>query len=244
MIEVNLAPSSELEDKYWYVPDVTLAVLVLAVGWVSVSLYLHSIEEKITTLQAETTQIKSNTTKLRPQVLRFKEVKNQLEIAKKKIQSIKKITVSKVSRFLPIIVLEKLQQLKPEGVWFVTLMDDTKLGQLNLSGQAFDNLLVAEFMSLLNDTRRVEYDVYDIRDQVYFSEVRLGKVTTRGASKSEREPSATSSDVQKAFLQTRQIKEADDPKDVEVQTTGFPELSDFPQFYLTIKYSDRQGEDQ
>lgn len=241
MIEINLVSAKDLDEKHWYLPLLIVFGLILIVSWLIVQIYFNSIKQDISNINAESSQIEEDIVKLKPSVLRYKEVRGQLENIRQKILSIEKITVSKLYRYMPIILLEHLQLLKPEGVWFTSLTDQSDLGQIKIEGGAFDNLLVAEFMHLLGDTEKTPFDYLDIRSQVGFSEVFLEKVATPGAKMTERSGSAVKSKVKKAFDATKDIKNVKDAKSNKgAVDQRFPELSDFPRFYLTLKYRERE----
>ncbi len=75
---------------------------------------------------------------------------------------------AKVNRHRPVIVLEHLQNLRPEGVWFWQLDIDDVKSQVKILGQSYDHLLIAEYMSSLMSTMKQNIDPQDLRTQVFF----------------------------------------------------------------------------
>lgn len=244
MIKINLAPPLELENKYWYVPELTIFALILCGSLLGTEFYVGTVEREIADYRVETDQLRRNTKRLRVDVERYAQINAQLDVLKEKIKAIERITVSKIARYLPIVLLEHLQNLKPEGVWFTSLADDSKGSQIKISGGAFDSLLIAEFLSALEETKQQDFDPTDIRTQVYFPSVFLEKVTTSGASQVERQKSEPESEAQKALKETKEIQVSEKSSGKDVSGTGpqFPELSKFPIFFLTLKYGERGEE--
>lgn len=169
MIKINLCPIDELESQYWYVPDLAVAAVIAIVSFLGVQYYLGTIQEQIDTSRASIESLKENTAKLAPDLARFKDLKANVEELNQKLDALKAITVSKISKYKPVIVVEHFQNLKPEGVWF----EELKVGaddpaEFEVKGKAFDNVLTAEFITALRSTGSQEPDESDLRTQVYF----------------------------------------------------------------------------
>ena len=238
MILINLAPPAALKDKIWFVPELILFILVSAISWTNVQWYLSSIEDEIRQIQSETAEVAKDLAKLHSDVEKFGVITSQIAALKEKLASLEDITVSKVGRYLPIIVLEHLQTLKPEGLWFKSLRQDSDSREIALEGGSFDNLLIAEFMSSIDETRRRPIDTRDVRSMVYFPIVKLGKISSDAGDQQEApNKKGPETDTQKAFRKTSEIKDAEDQPAKEIK--GFPELEKFPAFSLTIKYAER-----
>lgn len=174
MIKINLCPIDELESQYWYVPDIAVAAVVAVVSFLGVQYYLGTIQERIDTAQANIASLTENTDKLKPDLERFVRLKADGKDLNTKLDALKAITVSKISKYKPVIVIEHFQNLRPEGVWF----EELKIGvedpeTFEVKGQAFDNILTAEFLTAIRSTENGEADDSDLRTQVYFKDLEL-----------------------------------------------------------------------
>ncbi len=170
MIKINLCPIDELESQYWYVPDVTFAAVIAALAFLGVQYFLGTIQERIDTTNANITSLTESYDKLAPDLAKFSGLKADVAALNTSLDALKAITVSKISKYKPVIVIEHFQNLKPEGVWFQSI----KIGvespnSFEVKGQAFDNILTAEFITALRSTESGESDESDLRTQVFFN---------------------------------------------------------------------------
>lgn len=179
MIKINLCPVDELEFPVWYryLPEISVFVVVLGAAFVGVQYYFGTIEEQIQVAQMETAEKVQATASLDPDIKKFKDLGQQIEALKQKITALQSITVSKIARYRPVIATEHLQNLKPDGVWFRRFSFGSKESPdgFALEGSAFDNILVAEFMTAMRATESQEKDEADLRTQVYFADLNLEK---------------------------------------------------------------------
>lgn len=173
MIKINLAPVDELESPVWYVPDVALILVVALAGFLGVKFYLGSVRAEIDSLTTSRDSFRKSYTQLAPDLEKFKSLDANIKTLRNKLDSLKDITISKVARYKPIIVLEHLQNLKPDGVWFWSVKIIGNANKVQIYGQTYDNLLLAEFLSSLQATATDVSDPNDLRSQVYFTDVRL-----------------------------------------------------------------------
>lgn len=121
MIKINLTPVEELENPTWWIPDlaVLLAVLIISLG--GVYIYVSSVEAEIAAQEADRSRMAAETHALSADVEKFNSLNRKIEQLESKKFSLKRITESKLVRFLPIILLENIQNLKPNGVWLTGL---------------------------------------------------------------------------------------------------------------------------
>lgn len=208
MIRINLAPPEELESPYWWVPDAVVFVVMLAFGIVVVNYYLGFRAAEIAKLNEETARLEATITNLEGAVQRHKDLMASIASLEQKRNALSRITESKLVRYLPIILVEHLQNLKPEGIWFTSVRfapvaadipgsipqpapqttpaPDGSVSsnpqlpvsmpgsrKIEVDGFAFDNVILAEFMTALKSTRNQEMDSLDVRTQVYFDSVNL-----------------------------------------------------------------------
>lgn len=239
MIKINLAPVDELENRLWFVPDLLVALLAFTIGYFGVQLALTHWQDEITAINTTTAEIAQNTKRLKPDLARFDQLQKQVSLLREKIKILTNLTVSKVQRYEPIIVLEAIQNLIPKGVWLTNLSDDSEHSVISLDGGAFDPLLISEFMSALNTTRSQNLDPSDIRTAVFFDKVQLGRVYS-----GEYSPVASKNDA-KNDQRVAAFRSAQDPalqsqdKGTAKKASHFPEISDFPVFNLRLKYAER-----
>lgn len=213
MITINLTPIEELEDPRWWLPDVAAFLLIAGISLGAVYFYISSLEAEIGVRQAEKQRLIEETGKLEADVSRFNDLNAKIVALDSKRDSLQRITESKLVRYLPIILLENIQNLKPDGVWFKSvgfvekkaegngnaippppppppggdpsgappaglppMADGAGSGKsypltLEISGNARDNVLVAEFMMALKATQNQKFEKSDLRTQLFFSEV-------------------------------------------------------------------------
>lgn len=187
MIKIQLCPPEELENPLWFVPDVLVAVVVIVAAYMGAQWYLGTIQEQVDVVEASTASLRESTAKLKPDLVRFDSLKVDIATLNARLSALRSITTSKFVRFKPLIVFEHFQNLRPEGVWFKSLkVGVSGADKFELSGQAFDNLLVAEFLTAVRSTDTQEKDDGDMRTQVGFAdlelvETRLSDAAGRGA---------------------------------------------------------------
>ncbi|MFK7823513.1 MAG: PilN domain-containing protein [Oligoflexales bacterium] len=241
MININLSPIEERENKLWFLPDVILFCLITFGGYAAATFYLGQIEDEIIRTNVERQELEKSYRRLKPDLERFAQLNKEVEQLKKKLNSLKQITVSKIARYKPIILLEHLQNLKPDGVWFTFLKDESQDNIIRLTGRSFDNLLVAEFMSALLATRLQEVDSSDIRTQVFFSAANLGRVAIADA-RANQVQTQRSDEEYRAFIATQDNKLAEGAPSSSgggSSSSAFPEMDKFPSFELSLQYQER-----
>ncbi len=212
MIKVNLTPDEELANPLWWLPEAACAIILCVAAFSGVFYYLGQLKQQIVTAQIEYDALTASTAQLQNDVKKYDEIRSEREKLASKVEGLRAITLSKVKRYRPLILLEHLQNLKPEGMWFtdVDMLRDSSVDlppapapapqataannpnptpatppqrrlerdDVAIVGAAFDNLLVAEFMSTLKTTQAQETDSRDLRTLVYFERVELSHTET------------------------------------------------------------------
>jgi hypothetical protein len=174
VIKINLCPIDELENPYWFLPEV-LTLLIVAVGaFAGVQWYFGTIDAETAAVQAEKQSKDEAIAQLEPDLRRFDDLQKDIADLQRKLAALKQITVSKIARFKPVIVIEHFQNLHPEGLWF----NNIKVGidgseSFEAKGMALDNLLVAELLGAMRATESQEKDASDLRTMVYFNDLVL-----------------------------------------------------------------------
>ncbi len=183
MIKINLVPVDELENQLWWVADAAVLLIVACASFFTAQWYLGKIQEQTDEIAARATGLEESTAALQPEIQRYTNLQSKKDALNEKIDALKKITVTKISKFEPVIVLEHLQNLKPEGIWFSKLLIGLpKPGEFQILGQGFDNLLVAEFMTGIRSTETQEKDDSDLRTHIFFSNLELVKTAVGNGS--------------------------------------------------------------
>ena len=121
MIKINLTPVEELENPYWWIPDAAVLLLTLMISLGGVYIYVSTVEAEIAAQEADKNRMVAETQALTSDVERYNSLNQKIEQLESKKFSLKRITESKLVRFLPIILLENIQNLKPAGVWLTAL---------------------------------------------------------------------------------------------------------------------------
>ncbi len=171
MLRINLASgvegvSDESRGSSWYVFDLIVLSAVAGAGYFGVQYYMSSAKDSIEIIENETRSIRGSIAKLKQSVDRFGTLEIDIKKLSNKVEAIKSITVSVFERYKLLIVLEHLQILQPSGVWYNTLKVEND--KVSIKGAAFDNILVAEFLTALESTKTQEVDPVDLRTYVYF----------------------------------------------------------------------------
>lgn len=186
MLKINLVPFEELDNKRWFVPDL-LVVLILAAGaGISLLAYEQSFEDKIASAQEEISTLVSSQKKLETTIKQFASLQGENEALREQLASLEHITTAKVPRYRPVMLMEMLQNLKPQGLWFKAVEEQTANGQVTIRGESYDKLLVAHFISALHTSRNPNTSVKGVGKGLYFSKVHLKQMQDAG------EPSVTS----------------------------------------------------
>jgi len=173
MIKIQLAPYDELQNNQWWVPDITAAALALFLSYWLVGNYVAHLETEIVEIQAQTEEFKRSIAAIQPEITVFKGIEAKILELKSVISALSSITVSKLTKYRPVVILEQLQALKPEGLWFTSIEESTLARKITISGFSFDSILIGQFMSELSATKLQRFDPADIRSQINFSQVKL-----------------------------------------------------------------------
>ncbi len=121
MITINLTPIEELENPYWWIPDAAAFAGVVTICLGAILLYVHLVQGEIDASLAEKARLIEETNALNPEVEKFNGLNTKIAALDSKKNALTRITESKLVRYLPIILLENIQNLKPEGVWLNSL---------------------------------------------------------------------------------------------------------------------------
>jgi hypothetical protein len=118
LININLTPVEELEDKNWWLPDLVLFAIFTLAFLGGVDFYLNQTRIEIEAKESNISAMETEIVNLKPQSDKFTDYKDKVQALGSKKDALIAITKSKILRYLPIILLESLQTLRPEGLWF------------------------------------------------------------------------------------------------------------------------------
>lgn len=172
MIKTQLCPAGELENKNWWYLDVVFIVLIAALSYYAVNIYIDGRKEDVQKLITKKSQWDAEFAKKSVHIEKFKTLKQEMEVLNLKIGALRKITTSKVDKVKPLVALDQLQTLWIDGVWYEELqysLDGTTL----IKGAGNDSLLIGEFMLGVRETMNPETRNEDIRTQIGFDQLTL-----------------------------------------------------------------------
>lgn len=205
MIRVNLAPREELDSQFWFMPDVLLLLVVFLVANAVVEGQLTGLQDEVAQTMASRDDYNERAQKIQPELEKFKNLGKDKENLLVKLRALQAITGSRIAKFKPLIAIEHLQNLKPDGVWLQSLsVEDTQVG---LDALALDNILVAEFITALKSTQFQDIDPSDLRTQVFFSNVTLSGTSSVGPVEGVNQPTDVSGGGTVRFRLTLSIGE-------------------------------------
>ena len=121
MIRTQLCPSSELENKNWWHVDIVIFVLIAALGYVMTENYFDKLRDEISRLQEKKTHWENELATKKTGLEKFKTLEAEIQLLNRKIGALKKITTSKIDNIKTLVVLDQLQTLWLESVWYEEL---------------------------------------------------------------------------------------------------------------------------
>jgi hypothetical protein len=175
MLKIQLCPESELENRQWWVSDAVVAVLAITVSYFSATSALNAIKDETLRLNA----VKLNWTKqydeIAPSLGKFKNLDAEILLLNAKLASLKRITVSKIDKVLPIVVMEQIQTLTPQGVWVhsAKFHEDRSI---SVSGSSKDSLLISEYLLGVRETMNPETTTADVRTRIGFGDLGIKEI--------------------------------------------------------------------
>ncbi len=170
MIKINLTPQVEKDSQFWWVPDVVALAASAFIAFSLVNYFVEDYQLEIAKYQTENENVQNQIAALEPIVSEFQNLEGDINRLNLKISAISNITNSEESRHKIVIVMEHLQHLRPQGVWYQSLnIGDSPPGEVELVGYAFDNALVAELMSAIKATYLIQWDERDLRSHITFN---------------------------------------------------------------------------
>ncbi|MCA9726698.1 MAG: PilN domain-containing protein [Candidatus Eisenbacteria bacterium] len=155
MIRVNLLPQEERvpepkltmqvpRARIW-VSAVVIAAVLIPIGGV----YLMQ-RVKIASLEADIQAAEVEHRRLKPQIDRINQLMEQREQLNERLAIIQTLNRG---RFGTVELVDEIAQLVPDYLWF-NKINEPRPGELELVGQTFSNLMVAELMRRMEASNR------------------------------------------------------------------------------------------
>ena len=172
MLRIQLCPESELEDRFWYTYDVLGLFVVVLISWLAADLWLSNMRHETQRLNDATAVWDKQITEADPLVQKFKTLDGEIELLNRKIEALRRITMTHPEKLRPIVVLDQLQTLKPEGLWYNMVSFDDN-ARIHMVGSSTDSLLISEFLLGLRETMNSDTWTNDIRTQIGYQNIEV-----------------------------------------------------------------------
>ncbi len=221
MLKINLAPIEEVEDKFWFVIDLIAVFLAYVILSFAADLVISNLREDIAMKQADISLKKNQIRKMKKDIKRYDLIIIDVKRLEDRIKTIDQITVSKIKRFKTLVLLEKLNENKPDGLWFSYLEESEMDSKIMIAGGALDSLLVAKFISNLKEDKKKQDTSFF--NSVYLDRINLGNISNESTMYKSGSTGESDSLMNKA-------------KD---SYNYFTDVKGFPIFSLNMKYKFR-----
>jgi type IV pilus assembly protein PilN len=143
MIRINLLPFRAARKKENIRKQISIFSLLLIFMIVSLFYYTTWVDRKIDILHKNIIRIENDITLYKDKADKVNEIKKKLKNLELKLEIVQSL---EAKRRLPVMLVESISQLMiPERMWLTSLKTDDK--NVVLSGLAFDNKTVADFMT-------------------------------------------------------------------------------------------------
>lgn len=176
MLKIQLCPESELEEKYWYTYDLLGLFVVVLVAWLGADLWLSNIRFEIQRLTEATVEWNKQIAEADSLVQKYKSLEGEIATLNGKIEALKRITMVHADKLRPIVVLDQLQTLRPEGLWYNMISFDES-SKVQIKGSSMDSLLISEFLLGLRETMNSETWTSDLRTQLGYQNIGVTLMT-------------------------------------------------------------------
>ena len=118
MLRINLVPEETIKNTLWWTLPCIIGTVVALIFIIIVRLYLDSLLLQTSLLTSQKNELDVQIASLKEKNKEFDPIDLELKKLSTKIEALQQITSSKLSTYKPLIILELLQKLKPEEIWF------------------------------------------------------------------------------------------------------------------------------
>jgi type IV pilus assembly protein PilN len=152
MIKINLLPFRAAKKRENIRRQVSIFLLSLIFFIALIGYAFFNLNNKISALKAEQTQLKGELAKYSKTTKRIKEIQKRIKEANEKLKVIKGLEKKKTG---PVRLLGEISSAVPKDkLWLVSI--DEKKGILIIEGSAIDNKTVALFMTKLEKAQTIK----------------------------------------------------------------------------------------
>ena len=155
MIRINLLPFRAARKRENIRQQVSIFILLIIFLVLGLSYYSILLDKKIKTIQSKIVSVEQKIAKVKKDALRVNQIKKAISVYKKKVKTIQSL---KRRRREIIVLLDNMTELIiPERMWLGNL--NIKRNKVVISGTAFDQKIVADFMTKLEESPLFKKDV-------------------------------------------------------------------------------------
>ena len=155
MIRINLLPFRAARKREDIRQQVSIFVLLIIFLILGLSYYSIHLDKKITKITNEITQVNNEIALYKEKAKRVNEIRAAIAIYEKKVDTIKSL---KSRRREVIVLLDNTTELIiPEKMWLTSLKINKTT--VEMSGIAFDQKTVADFMTKIGESPLFDKDV-------------------------------------------------------------------------------------
>jgi hypothetical protein len=175
MINVQLAPAGELEDKQWWHVDAAFVVVIVVMGCFVANWVLDQKRHATGVLQAEADKKVQELAVILPSIAQIGTLQSQKSQLFARIEGINDIFRAKIFKIRALVALDQMQTLWLDGVWYEKLTYSST-GDMVVNGSSYDSLLIGEFMLGLSETMNPQNQNDDARTRLGFDKLSLNIV--------------------------------------------------------------------
>ncbi len=237
MIEINLTPESEIKSYTWFVPDLIVLLAIVGGAFGFEKFKIGSLKLEIANIQENYETTSTQLRGLSEESKNYYSLKKRLEVIRNKIFSITKLTQNLINHYKPLLLIELIQNNRPEFLWLSYIEHDEKSSILKIGGAALESRMIAVFIKKLKESKESINPVSKLLSQIYLSQIALEKI-----SKSKSNITLNQTNVlDQKLLQVIQ----EDTEGATSSLNNFPQYSlqnftdikDYPEFRLNLKYA-------
>lgn len=237
MIFINLTPEDEIRSKTWFVPDLLFACMLVGAIWAYAGFELEILRSDINFTLTKTKRADKELKELSEESKKYYTLNARIQTINNKILAINTLTSNLLRHYRPLLLIEKIQQARPESLWLYSLEHDHANSIIKLSGGALHSSDVANFIQELKKpaSNRNGNKLYT---QIQFSKTALEKISKSNSSAKL----STEKKVDAALIEviTNKKHNKEDPlrKFISSTSASFSDIKGYPEFKLNLMYEE------
>lgn len=213
-------------------------MIITSAAWYFIENESEKFNNQTTIIEREEQKINKKLKDLSGESKKYYSLSNRIQIINNKILSINTLTSNLIRHYKPILVIELLQLLRPENLWFYYIEHDHNNSIIKIGGSALENEMIANYITTLKKTKNKNRLDSNLISQIYFSNTSLESI-----SKSS---SATNlfkeKDIDAALLEVINDTKLDEKNSLNqfpnYSTKNFSDIKGYPEFKLNLKYDE------